>query len=154
MFDVTISDTPARRLAALQYIGPYTETKVTFLQVAQTATSQNLWPQVEAFIGIHYDDPNLVSEEKLRTHAGISLPLSVQIPDGLEEVQLKGGRYAVVRFKGAYEGIKICYDHLFGKWLPNSGEEPADAPSYELYLNDPAETPVDELLTEIYLPLK
>jgi len=154
MFDITITETPARRLAALEHIGPYTGLGAIFAQLAQTATSHNLWPQVGAVIGIHYDDPNVVSEEALRAHAGIALPRSVPIPDGLEEVHLIGGKYGVLRFKGAYQGIKICYDHLFGKWLPNSGEEPADAPSYEIYLNDPAETPVDELLTEIYLPLK
>lgn len=154
MFDVKITEAPARRLAALEHTGPYTGLGAIFARLTQTATTQNLWPQIEAVIGIHYDDPNVVSEEKLRAHAGIALPQSVQIPDGLEEVHLVGGKYAVLQFKGDYEGIKVSYDHLFGKWLPNSGEEPADAPSYELYLNDPAETPVEELLTEIYLPLK
>lgn len=154
MFDVKITEAPARRLAALEHIGPYTGLGAIFARLTQTATTQNLWPQIEAVIGIHYDDPNVVSEEKLRAHAGIALPQSKQIPEGLKEVHLVGGKYAVLQFKGDYEGIKVSYDHLFGKWLPNSGEEPADAPSYELYLNDPAETPVEELLTEIYLPLK
>ncbi len=29
-----------------------------------------------------------------------------------------------------------------------------DAPCYEIYLNSPADTVLDELITEIYVPLK
>jgi AraC family transcriptional regulator len=39
---------------------------------------------------------------------------------------------------------------LFGHWIPNSEKEIADFPPFEEYLNDPKNTPPNELLTRIY----
>jgi AraC family transcriptional regulator len=50
--------------------------------------------------------------------------------------------------------MKAAYDWLYGEWLPQSGREPADAPAFEEYLNDPRSTPAPELRTNIYLPLR
>jgi AraC family transcriptional regulator len=60
----------------------------------------------------------------------------------------------VVTYKGPYSGLEAAYTALFGNWLPESGEEPADAPCYELYLNSPMDTAPEDLITEICLPLK
>ena len=42
---------------------------------------------------------------------------------------------------------------LYKEWLPQSGEEPADRPCFEEYLNNPRELPPAEWLTDICLPL-
>ncbi|MEX0337673.1 MAG: GyrI-like domain-containing protein, partial [Arenibacterium sp.] len=64
------------------------------------------------------------------------------------------GRHAVLRLKGPYSGVQAAYDHLYGQWFAASGEEPADAPPYELYLNTPMDTAPEDLITEIHAPLK
>ncbi len=46
-----------------------------------------------------------------------------------------------------------AYRWLLGVWLPESGREADDAPMFEVYLNDPRQTPPTELLTDIHLPL-
>ena len=153
MFDVVIDQTPRRRLVALFHKGPYTELGDTFQNLMEIAEALNLRPHVRGVIGVHYDDPNLVAAADLRSHAGLLLTDDVPMPEGLEEVFLEGGPYAILKYKGPYEGIQVGYDHLFGNWLSNSGREPADGPCYELYLNSPAETAAEDLLTEIYLPL-
>ena len=104
-------------------------------------------------IGVHYDDPNVVAEAELRAHAGLWLSDGASIPDTLDTVTLPAGHCAVLHYKGPYTAIKVAYDYLYGDWLPKSGQEPADTPPYELYLNSPADTPESELLTDIYLPL-
>ena len=60
----------------------------------------------------------------------------------------------MLTYKGPYSGIHAAYHSLFGNWLPGSGEEPADQPCYEVYLNNPRDTAPEDLLTEICLPLK
>jgi DNA gyrase inhibitor GyrI len=45
---------------------------------------------------------------------------------------------------------KMAYN---GGWLPSSGREPADFPTLHNFINDPDQTPVDELMTDILLPL-
>ncbi len=56
--------------------------------------------------------------------------------------------------KGPYSDLPSGYAQLFGQWLPASGEEAADSPAFEVYLNSPMDTAPDDLLTEICLPLR
>lgn len=58
------------------------------------------------------------------------------------------GRMAVGQHKGSYAGIPQFYQD-FTKWFAEQGLKYADAPMWEFYLNNPAETPEDELLTEV-----
>lgn len=55
-----------------------------------------------------------------------------------------------ILFKGPYAELEKPYDWLFGHWIPNSGKEITDFPPFEEYLNDPKDTPPNELLTRIY----
>jgi len=47
-----------------------------------------------------------------------------------------------------------AYNWLYGTWLAQSGEEPADAPCVEEYLNDARTVPAAHFRTEIWLPLR
>jgi hypothetical protein len=52
-------------------------------------------------------------------------------------------------------GVAKCNSARFA-WPsgPGSGEESADSPAFEVYPNSPMDTPPEDLLTEICLPLK
>ncbi|PKN25319.1 MAG: hypothetical protein CVU65_09200 [Deltaproteobacteria bacterium HGW-Deltaproteobacteria-22] len=67
---------------------------------------------------------------------------------------LAGGRTAVFLHQGPYAELHRTYESIYGSWLPTSGEELADAPCYEIYLNTPDNTAPADLRTEICIPLK
>ena len=154
MLPVEIITAQPRRLAALAHKGPYLEIGGAFQQVAGVFSARNLWPHAQGMIGIYYDDPDLVAPENLNSHAGVIVDNGFAMPDNLEDVVVPGGRMAVMHFKGPYAGLKTAYDYLFGQWLLNSGNEPRDAPCFEVYLNDPSQTAPDDLLTDICVPLQ
>ena len=153
MYDVIIRTDPARRLAGLPHKGAYHEIGKSFEAFGAICESRQLWPQLGAVLGVYFDSPDDVAEAELRSFAGAEFSGAV-LPDGMEEVSLPGGRAAVLTYKGPYSGIHSAYHSLFGNWLPQSGEEPADQPCYEVYLNNPRDTAPEDLLTEICLPLK
>lgn len=70
----------------------------------------------------------------------------------VEAGTLPGGRAAVDMHIGPYATIEEAYNRLTA-YVKEKGEEPTGI-CYELYLNDPGETPPEELQTEIYFPLK
>ena len=144
---------PARRLAVLAHNGPYEEIGRSFEAFGAICQARNLWPHLGPMIGLYLDSPETIPAADLRSFAGAEWR-GGDLPEGLEEQQLPGGRTAVLTFKGPYSGISPAYHTLFGNWLPQSGEEPADSPCFEIYLNNPREVPPEELLTEICLPLK
>jgi AraC family transcriptional regulator len=154
MYDVTIKTVPTQRLAAMPHTGAYLEIGKVFETISATFTARNLWRDARGMSGIYYDDPNAVPVAELRSQGGIVLADGAAMPEGFDEATTQGGKTAVLTFKGPYAGLKGAYDYLFGMWLPKSGEEAADAPVYENYLNAPADTAPDDLLTQICLPLR
>ena len=154
MYDVTIENAPARRLAAHEHIGPYDEVSKSYEKVSAIFTTRNLWSTARGMVGIYYDDPSTVPPAQLRSHAAIELANGAAVPEGLEEVRIEGGESAILLMKGAYSGLKDAYEWLYGQWLPQSGRMPADQPSYEVYLNSPMDTAPAELRTQICVPLQ
>ena len=153
MFPIEIREQPATRLAAIEHVGPYEGIESAFDKVCEIATSRNLWPQSKGMMAVFYDDPDETPVDMLRSHAGIVLPDDVQIPNDMQKVSIEQGRVAVLTYKGPYTLLKNAYEYFFSTWLPQSQEKRRQDPPFEIYLNSPQDTPVDELLTEICLPL-
>jgi AraC family transcriptional regulator len=154
VFPVEIADQPSRRVAAVAHTGPYPEIGAAFEKLSAIISARGLWPAVRGGVAVYYDDPTAVEPRALRSHAGFVLDEAAEMPAGLDEVRLAAGPAAVLHFKGPYAGLQVAYDYLYGVWLVQSGREPADAPVYEVYLNDPSEAPPEDLLTDIVVPLR
>ena len=153
MYPVILRDEPARRLAALAHKGPYPDIGRAFEKLAATMAARDLFGQAGHMVGVYYDDPAATPPADLRSHAGFAVQAQTPVAPPLEAIPLRGGRHAVLTFKGPYAGLPAAYDQLFTNWLPVSGQEPADAPVFEIYLNSPMDTAPEDLLTEICLPL-
>jgi AraC family transcriptional regulator len=153
-FHAAIRETPTLRVAALPHRGDYINIGSTFERLMAIAGGQGLLGPWTRSFGIYYDDPASTPRDALRSDACLTLPEG-QTPDGeLQVREIRGGRYAVTLHVGPYAELHFPYTWLYGTWLPTSGEEPADAPSIEAYLDDARVVPPSELRTEIWLPLR
>lgn len=153
MYPLTLTDEPAHRVIGLPFTGPYGEIGRAYERLSATLTTLGLWPGTRGMVGIYHDDPGLVAPEALRSFAGVIVAEDLACPADLHEMRLGGGRHARLAFTGPYTGFGLAYDWLYGSWLPQSGERPADGPAWELYLNAPQDTPPEALRTDIFLPL-
>lgn len=154
MFPVSTRTDPARRLAAVPHKGPYPEIGRAFEKLGSTVAARGLYGRFGHMVGVFYDSTADVRPADLRSHAGLEAPADIPIAPPLEEVVLPAGRHAVLTFTGPYAGLPAAYDQLMGVWLPASGEVPADSPMFEVYLNSPMDTPPEDLVTEVCLPLR
>ena len=161
--DVTIETLPARRAAAIRLVGPYSESGALFERLFAWAGVAGLDPRRLRAFSLSYDDPSAVPAEALRSDACLELPddfdpgsldASAALPAEVEVRTLPACRYAVHRLSGSYDGIHRTYQRLFGDWLPGSGEEVAELPCMEVYLNDCRALPEAELETDLCIPLK
>jgi AraC family transcriptional regulator len=107
-------------------------------------------------ISVFHDCKVTTPLAKFRYDASITrseLPHDFQ-PEGNVGLQtIPGGLYAVIRHHGSLKGIDTTLRVLYRLWLPESGYEPIDSPSFAIHQNLPFQTPEDELLTDIYLPV-
>lgn len=153
MFPVDLQTRPALRLAALPHRGDYNGISRAFERLTTHFASRGLFAQVQGMVGVYYDNPAETPVADLRGHAGFVVSEGFDMTAPFEEVRIRAGRHAVLHHRGPYTGLAAAYDQLFCTWLPQSGEEAGEAPAYEVYLNTPADTKPEDLLTEICLPL-
>jgi DNA gyrase inhibitor GyrI len=92
-----------------------------------------LGPGTRTF-GIYYDDPSVTPVDALRSEACVTVSDDWAPSGELQRLEIRGGRYAVVLHVGPYAERSRTW--LYGTWLAQSGEEAADAPCVENYLND------------------
>ncbi|MHA1524145.1 MAG: AraC family transcriptional regulator, partial [Alphaproteobacteria bacterium] len=154
MAQVRIEQRPATRLATISHTGSYLKIGPVFARLFQWAGSNNLLGPDTSIVGIYHDDPAATAEKELRSQAGLSVPDTVEADDTISIVTLEVGRHAILRHTGPYEELPGAYAALFGTWLPKSGEEAANTPVFEIYLNDPQTTPPAQLETDICMALR
>lgn len=154
VYPVTIETLPAARAAGVLHTGPYAGIGAAFQKLGAILAARNLFAKTQALFAVYHDAPDARPEAELRSHVAVILGdgFPADLP-GLDYFDVAGGRHAVLKHAGPYATLGPAYEWLYGKWLPQSGEEPRDAPPIELYVNDPRSTPAADLRTDIRLPL-
>jgi AraC family transcriptional regulator len=141
---------------ARRHSGDYATIGGTFERLNAAAVGRGWIGPATRYFGVYYDDPSATPEAAQRSDACLTAPPGADAgrdPD-LRALGIAGGVHAVLPHVGPYAELHRAYTWLYREWLPSSGEEPADAPCVEEYLNDPRTTPATELRTEIWLPLR
>jgi len=131
----------------------YTDLNATFGEVWSWAEATDTLQHLQGIYGIPLDDPASVPVDKLRYDAGLALGVT-SAPEPFRVLRLPAGEFACLRHFGSYGGLEAATQYVVGEWLLSSGREPADFPVFHNFINDPDQTPVDELITDILLPLK
>jgi effector-binding domain-containing protein len=119
----------------------------TYGTIAQYLGELGEQPAGPPFVAYHNQDMQDLDIE-------IGFPVARELPGrgDIQAGEIPGGKAAACLYTGPYEEIEGAYNALF-QWVEENGYEVAGAP-YEMYLNDPRETPPEELQTQILFPLK
>lgn len=156
--EVRILHRPETAAVCLRHVGPYEKIGPVFGRLFEWAGRQGILAGSFETVGMPYDDPDVTPPEKIRCDAAIlvrTMPAAASAPAGeVRCTTLPERDYAVVRHVGPYERLSDAYAWLCGVWLPRSGREAAAAPPMEFYRNHPPQTPLEQLVTDIHLPLE
>lgn len=143
-------------IAVREHRGPSTQVNDSVAEFIAWRKASGLSPkQSSRTFGIVYDNPDTVEPSQFRFD--IAGEVLAEVPPNAYGVLTKtipGGRCAKLRHYGSHMRIGESIYPLYRNWLPGSGEELRDFPLYFHYLNLLPETPENELVTDIYLPLK
>jgi effector-binding domain-containing protein len=115
--------------------------------IAQYLGEQGQAPAGPPFVAYHNMDMEDLDIE-------VGFPVARELPgrDEIQPGQIPGGKLAACLYTGSYEEMEKPYEAL-AQWIEEHDYEPTGI-SYEMYLNDPQETPPEALQTEILFPLK
>ena len=150
---VEIKDVQPMRVAFVRHVGPYPECGKAWETLCAWAGPNGYFQPGVQFIGLCYDDPDVTPSDKIRYDACITVEKFR--PEGEIGAQIiEGGLYAMTTHHGSYMKLSDTYAALCGGWIIENGYEIRSLPSFEVYLNDPNETPEEELLTDVYVPIE
>jgi AraC family transcriptional regulator len=153
--EARITSLEPARVAFVRHVGSYSEVGSAWQRIHAWAGQRGLLrPDARAF-GLCHGDPDTTPPERLRYDACIEVGPDVQPDGGIEVQDVAGGRYAVATHRGSYAKLAETYGALREEWMPaNRLALAEDRPSVEVYRNNPQQTPEDELLTDVHVPVQ
>ncbi len=147
-FEVKLVERPAIQVQALRHEGPAATIPHTCERLAGYvgACQTGLWYGI---IEGDHEGPAGCAYYAAVSEAGDTL-----LDPHLKPMTIAGGRYAMYLLKGPYTQINAVLTALCTNWLPQSGFEPDDRASLEVYLNSPQDAAPQDLLTELLIPVR
>ena len=139
-------------VARVRNVGAYEDLGACFHRLFRWADSIGV--PTGRVLTLSWDNPEAVAPEKLRLDACVELRTAEEPPLGIVLGPVSGGRYAVYRLTGPYDGIARAYGRLFEEWLPGSGESMGEGPCMELYRHAQGDRPPEKLVTDLCVPLR
>ena len=117
-------------------------------EVVKLACSYDLFSHHSKIIGIMYPHHNIY-------RAFVSIDPSVSVPLKLSKVELKSGKYATFKLEGCtQDAMDMASTSFYKFWLPENGYKMADTYVFEIFSENPASKPYQEIEREICVPVE
>lgn len=155
--EIKYVEKPALQYACILHKGDYRQISHTFGRLMEWIETQKTDLSTSEIFSQSYDSPMSTSVEELRSEACISLTDPTTVSDDFNDIEQRertAGWYATSILQGSYDGIAEAYQNMLADVLAQPGNDIADAPFIEIYLNDCRTLPEAEWLTELCIPLK
>ena len=153
--EATVKETKPLTVAFIMMKGHYGQIPAAFGRLYGWIGEKGYKPCGPA-IAVYHTMPGQVPDDEslweLRSQLSGDVLESGPDGEGLGVKRLGAAHVASAMHKGPYEGLEETYQALT-LWVEENGYE-ANGPPEEMYFNDPARVPLDELRTEIRIPVR
>ncbi|MDG2525824.1 GyrI-like domain-containing protein [Stenotrophomonas sp. HITSZ_GD] len=151
---VTIEEVSPFEVVVLRQRGAFEDLDRGFGRLFDWAMRAGLGERLERLVGVPLADHRDVAPREHEFDCAMAFGEGVATPPAPMALRtLGGGRHAVLRHVGPYEGLEDALDRLLREWWPDSGQRLRDAPVFHHYLDDPEQTPAPILRADLYVPL-
>ena len=150
---IDVIELPKMRAAALRHVGPYQQIGPVFDKLVGIAVVSGWFTLPEACaMLVTYDCPDMVPATELRSDAAVVVGPDSVLPVDVDELIIPAGRYVRGVYIGPYSGLADAWT-AFSDDVRAAGYAIEGATAFGMYVSDPRICPVDELRTDLYLPL-
>jgi AraC family transcriptional regulator len=151
--NVNIVEFETTQVAALEHHGDPAKVLNSVKIFIQWRKLNKLSPKVSNTYNVIYGDPTTAPQNfQMDICASTDKPI-FDNEQGVISKTIPGGRCAVLRHIGTDANIGASCEHLYGTWLPQSGEELRDFPCFFHRVTLFPDVNENEMITDIYLPL-
>lgn len=156
MTEITLVDVPTQNVLGTQKTGTYALIPELLMNVVKHMQKKKIAIAGAPLFICHETSPEAVNEANEKGTAEIEVAWPVAEPvKGTKEIkayELPGGQMAHITHKGPYASCEPTYLRLFS-WIEEKGLV-ISGPVREVYPNDPREVAPEEIVTEIYVPVR
>ena len=152
--EVRLVEFPETRVAALEHHGPPWLEHQSSLKLIAWRKANGLPPARHRTFGVHYTDPQATPPPDHRVDFCVEFDEEVAPnPQGVMNKVIPACRCASARHLGSREHNAAAV-YLYREWLPRSGEALGDFPMFFHYVNVGPEMREDDMITDVYMPLR
>ena len=152
MSDLTIKNFPKLHVAYTTHIGRYEDCYGAWERLLSWAKNNNIEIDNVISVGIAYDNPETVQD--CRYDACIEVEKGITTTDDIKTKVLASKKCISTMHKGSYDIMINTYKKIYTDPIIEKYGIDLLAPCLEIYKNNPQNTPANELLTEIFVPLR
>ena len=153
--EIQIVTFPETRVAAIEHFGsPALEHDTVRKLIVWKLENRFLDPLKYRHYGVHYTDPSNTQHSKHHVDFCLSFEESVGSNIyGITNKVIPSARCARARDIGSRSNNKAAV-YIYETWLPQSGESPGNFPIFFHYVNVGPNVREEDMITDVYLPLK
>jgi AraC family transcriptional regulator len=145
---------PETRVAAIEHRGPPELEHDTVRKLIEWRIANGMRPDRHRSYGVHYTDPRTTPPADHRVDFCVSVEHEISTnPQGVVNKIIPGGRCALARHLGSRTHNTTAI-FLHEEWFPRSGEALGNFPIFFHYLNVGPNIQENEMITDVYLPLR
>jgi len=151
---VIVKEMPGMQVIYCRHTGAFNQIGQAFGKLMQFAGPRGLLnsPDVKT-LTIYHDDPSVTEIDKVRQSACLIVHSDVKVEGEIGKMSVPEGRYAV----GHFEIVETQFEQAWNTmclWFTESGYQPGEGNSYELYYNDHTKHPEHKFILDICIPVK
>jgi AraC family transcriptional regulator len=154
---VAIVEFPETRVAAVEHRGPPALEHETARRLIAWRIANRLPPERHATYGVHHTDPRATPPAEHRVDFCVALGAAghevAPNPQGVVAKTIPRNRCALARHHGPRDDVTAAA-YLAAVWLPASGERMGDFPIFFHYVNVGPHVREEDMITDVYLPLR
>ncbi len=156
-YGVSLRNSPEYRVAYMRKIGPYLPKHLDYIsdQLVSWISTTDTNPLI---LGVTSTHPTITPSQHCLYDICAVLPDGFDPGKTINVQTIKGGLTAVLQCKLGVDDFYYYFQAISGwmtlHWLPSSGYQPDDRPTYEIYLESPRTNHSDYYLVEICIPVR
>lgn len=151
---IEVKEMPAMQMVYVRHTGHYNLIGQSYEKLFKWAGPRGLlnFPETKTAT-IYHDDPTVTDIENVRQSACITVSEKVKTDGEIGEFTTTKGKYAVGRFEIGVMEFEVAWNTMCD-WMADSGYQPGEGNSMELYHNNHEEHPEKKFILDICIPVK
>ncbi|MBD8387256.1 GyrI-like domain-containing protein [Dysgonomonas sp. BGC7] len=150
---IEIKQMPELKLIYCRHMGAFNMIGQAYEKLFRWAAPRGLVTSTTKTVTVYHDDPAITGVEKVRQDASLTVEEDVKVEGEIGKSTIPAGKYAVGHFEIKETEFEQAWNTMC-LWLTESGYQPGDGSTYELYHNDYNEHPEHRFIVDICIPVK